>query len=304
MTVRTRSAALAVAGMAAFALALSACGSGQAASGGAGGKIKVVTSTDVWGSVVRAVGGDAVEVTAIIDDPAKDPHDYEVKPVDTAKIAAAQLVVSNGNGYDEFFAKALSAAGGDKKNVNAFDVSGQAKGEGSNPHVFYDLPSVKKVADQVAKDLGAIQADKAATFTANAKQFDTKVDELLAKVTKIGAEHPGKQVVVTEPVADYLLKSAGVRDATPEAFGRAVEAGSDIPVAAVGQATDLITNKQVAALVNNAQTETEITKKLKAKATAAGVPIVDVTETLSAGTGDYLVWIGKEVDALSNALVK
>jgi zinc/manganese transport system substrate-binding protein len=304
MTVRTRRATLAVVGMATFALAQSACGSGQAVSGGSEGKIKVVASTDVWGSVVRAVGGDAVEVTAIIDDPAKDPHDYEVKPVDAAKIAAAQLVVFNGNGYDDFFTKAISAAGQGKQTVNAYDVSGKPKGEGSNPHIFYDLPSVKKVADQVAKDLGAIQADKAATFTANAKQFDAKVDELLAKVTKIGTDHPGKQVVVTEPVADYLLKSAGVQDATPQAFEQAVEAGSDIPVAAVGQANDLITNKQVAALVNNAQTETEITKQLKTKATAAGVPIVDVTETLPAGAGDYLEWIGKEIDALSNAVVK
>ncbi|HTI25772.1 MAG TPA: metal ABC transporter substrate-binding protein, partial [Kutzneria sp.] len=34
------------------------------------------------------------------------------------------------------------------------------------------------------------------------------------------------------------------------------------------------------------------------------IPVVDVTETLPAGTTDYVGWIGKEVDALSKALVK
>ena len=33
------------------------------------GKITVEASTDVWGSVARAVGGDFVDVTSIIDDP-------------------------------------------------------------------------------------------------------------------------------------------------------------------------------------------------------------------------------------------
>ena len=56
--------------------------------------------------------------------------------------------------------------------------------------------------------------------------------------------------------------------------------------------------------MNNAQTETDVTNQLKAKAATAGIPVVDVTETLPAGTTDYVGWIGKEVDALSKALVK
>ena len=46
------------------ALTLSGCG--RSAGGAAGGKIRVVASTNVWGSVVRAVGGDAIELRSII----------------------------------------------------------------------------------------------------------------------------------------------------------------------------------------------------------------------------------------------
>jgi zinc/manganese transport system substrate-binding protein len=297
MTVRTRWVGAAVVAMAAMTAA--ACGNGSAAP--ADGKIRVVASTDVWGSVVRAVGGDDVAVTSIIDDPTKDPHDYEVKPTDTAAVAGAQLLVSNGIGYDDFFAKAVSTVGAGKPSVVAFDVSGKTRTADTNEHVFYDLPTVKKVADKIAEDLGGIDAGKKATFDANAKAFDAKVDGLVAQLGKLPA---GKKAVVTEPVANYLLAAGNVADATPEAFEKAVEGGTDIPVSAVAAATALIQNHQVDALVNNAQTETDVTNQLKAKAAAANVPVVDVTETLPAGTTDYVGWIGKEVDALSKALVK
>jgi zinc/manganese transport system substrate-binding protein len=299
MTVRSRWAPAATLAMAAAVLA--ACGTGPASSAPADGKIKVVASTDVWGSVVKAVGGDDVSVTSIIDDPTKDPHDYEVKPADTAAVAGAQLLVSNGMGYDEFFAKTVSTVGKGKPSVVAFEVSGKQQAADTNEHLFYDLPTVQKVADKIAADLGGIDGAKKATFDTNAKAFDSKIDELITRIGRIPA---GKKVVVTEPVANYLLVAGNVADATPKAFEEAVEAGTDIPVAAVAETNALINNRQVDALVNNAQTETDLTNQLKSKAATAGIPVVDVTETLPAGTTDYVGWIGKEVDALSKALAK
>ena len=66
------------------------------------GTIPVVASTDVYGAVVRAVGGDRVAVTSLIDNPAADPHSYEAPPAAAAAVARARLVVVNGGGYDDF----------------------------------------------------------------------------------------------------------------------------------------------------------------------------------------------------------
>jgi zinc/manganese transport system substrate-binding protein len=204
-------------------------------------------------------------------------------------------------GYDEFFAKTVSTVGRGKPSVVAFEVSGKQQAADTNEHLFYDLPTVQKVADKIAADLGGIDGAKKATFDTNAKAFDSKIDELITRIGRIPA---GKKVVVTEPVANYLLVAGNVADATPKAFEEAVEAGTDIPVAAVAETNALINNRQVDALVNNAQTETDLTNQLKSKAATAGIPVVDVTETLPAGTTDYVGWIGKEVDALSKALAK
>jgi zinc/manganese transport system substrate-binding protein len=292
------------AGAAALVLTLTACGGTSASPPTAQqpGKISVVASTNVWGSVAQAVGGDAVDVKSILNDPAADPHSYSSSATDATELKNAKLAVYNGGGYDDFFTKLVDENGKDVRKIVTFDVSG--KGDGANEHVWYDLPTVKKVADQVATELAAVAPDKASTFQANAKTFGGKIDELATRAAAIGKAKPGLQVVVTEPVPAYLLEAAGVKDATPEEFSKAVEEETDPPAAAIAQITDLVRNKQVAAVVNNEQTETPVTKQLNETASSAGIPVVNVTETLPEGVSGYLDWMTKQVEALSGALTK
>ncbi|GAA3762862.1 zinc/manganese transport system substrate-binding protein [Spinactinospora alkalitolerans] len=91
-----------LAGLVVPLLAVSACGGADEAAPADGGGLRVVASTNVWGDVVRAVGGDAVEVTSIIDDVNVDPHSYESSPAEAAEVADADLVIYNGGGYDAF----------------------------------------------------------------------------------------------------------------------------------------------------------------------------------------------------------
>jgi zinc/manganese transport system substrate-binding protein len=291
-------------------------------SGGAAadGKIAVVASTNVWGSVAQAVGGNRVSVDSLIDDDAGDPHAYPDKPEDAAAIADADLAVYNGGGYDEFFTKLVDSAGGEARRIDAFELSGKeehaeepAEGEehadeeghahgAVNEHVWYDLSTVQKVADKIANELSAIDPDGKDTFVANAKSFGTELDTLTAKAEQIGKDNPGAKVLATEPVAHYLLEAAGLTDATPPEFSEAIEEETDPPAAVLAETTGLIADEQVAVLINNAQTETPVTNRLKDAASRAGVPVVDVTETLPQGVRDYVGWMTEQVDALAGAL--
>jgi len=293
---RTRSVLAAASALTVFALAACSSSAGGAQPS-AGDKVSVVTSTDVWGSVVTAVGGDKVDVKAIIHDPSADPHSYETTADDALAAKNAKLLLSNGGGYDEFFGKLADSA--DAKKLVAYDIA--ATGD-ENEHVWYDLAGVEKVADQVAAQLGEIQPASKDLFTANATAFKAKAEALLAKVAGIGAAHPGAKVVVTEPVAHYLLRTAKLTDATPKAFSDAVENDTDVPAAAVSEYKQLISTKQVQALINNAQTVTPLTQDVVAQAKSAGIGVVDVTETLPAGVTDYIVWMTGEADALAGAL--
>jgi zinc/manganese transport system substrate-binding protein len=280
-------------------LALAGCGTGSGPSA-ADGKIAVAASTNVWGSVVRAIGGDRVSVDSLIDDASADPHAHPDKPEDATVLADADLAVYNGGGYDDFFTKLIDGTGTDAKQVDAFELSGH--GDGANEHVWYDLPTVKKVADRIATDLSAIDPGHEAAFAANAKTFGAEVDALAAAAKQAGAAAPGAKVVATEPVAHYLLEAAGLTDATPAEFSEAIEEETDPPVSALAQTTGLITGKQVAMLVANAQTETAITDSLIESARDTGIPVVTVTETLPPGVTSYVEWMTKQVDAIAGAL--
>ncbi|MCT2582567.1 metal ABC transporter solute-binding protein, Zn/Mn family [Actinophytocola gossypii] len=173
-----------------------------------------------------------------------------------------------------------------------------------NEHVWYDLETVHKVAERLAEEFGTLAPDHRETFTTNAEALGTELDDLATKAAGIGEANPGAKVVATEPVAKYLLDTAGLTDVTPPEFSEAIEEETDPPLAAVAATTELISKNQVAALVNNSQTETSVTNSLKDAATKAGVPVVDVTETLPEGVTDYVEWMTSAVDALAGALDK
>jgi zinc/manganese transport system substrate-binding protein len=278
------------------AVALVAAGCGGSDQAAADGRIAVVASTNVWGSVAQAVGGSDVSVRSLINDPSADPHSYSDKPEDATLLTDAKLVVYNGGGYDDFFTKLVSAAGADAKQINAYSLSGYPEGE--NEHVWYDFATVKKVADKVADELGAIDPANKDTYEANAKTFDGRLDDLTTKAAAI----PDGKVVSTEPVAHYLLKAAGMTDVTPQAFSEAVEEETDPPVVAVADTTDLISNKKIVALVNNDQTETNVTNQLISAAKKARIPVINVSETLPQGVTGYVEWMTSQVDSLAGAV--
>ncbi|MGH3752301.1 MAG: metal ABC transporter solute-binding protein, Zn/Mn family [Pseudonocardiaceae bacterium] len=282
-------------------LGVTGCGSaGQPADGS--DRLTVVASTDVWGSVARAVAGDAADVKSIIDDPSADPHAYESTPSDAAEVANADLVVFNGGGYDEFLPKILESVR-NKPTIEAFALERRIPADGAQPneHVWYDLPVVQSVAQQVAEQLGQLDPGQAPQFTARAQAFRTELDGLAGTLSRIAGAHGGQRVAMTEPVAQYLITAAGLTDATPAEFLEAVEEEKDPPAAAVAATTDLLTQRQVRALVYNPQAETPVTSQIRAAAETARIPVVTMTETLPENT-DYRGWMSGQIDALAAAI--
>lgn len=287
---------------------LVACGSPEPPA--ASDEPTIVASIDVYGSVARAVGGDLVEVNSLLNDPSADPHSYESTPADAVAVADADVVVLNGGGYDEFMSKLVGSADTGRPVIDVSALSGlePAAADASdhaefNEHVWYSLPTVQKLATRLAADLGAADPPDAARYTTNAEAFNKQVAALIGRVQTIGT--PGARVAVTEPVPGYLIEQAGLVDATPEEFAEAVEEDSDPPAAVVQETLALFTGPDpVQALIVNSQTRTPTTDQVSAAAAAAGVPVVTMSETLPAGTADYVSWMSGQIDALTAALAR
>ncbi|MFJ6947401.1 metal ABC transporter solute-binding protein, Zn/Mn family [Streptomyces wuyuanensis] len=268
------------------------------------GPVPVVASTNVYGDVVEQIGGDRVRVVSIISDPAQDPHSFEASTRNQLELSRAKVVVENGGGYDDFVRSMLRTAKNSSADVvNAVEVSGKtppANGE-LNEHVWYDFPTMGKLADRIADALARTAPADADVFRQNARTFKEKLTLLQAEEEQIKAAHAGTAVAVTEPVPLYLIEAAGLRNSTPAAFSEAIEEGDDVSPRTMQQTLDLFTDKRVEALVYNAQTAGPQTEKVEQAAEDNGIPVVPVTETLPPGE-DYISWMTDNLDALRTAL--
>lgn len=315
---------LSVAALAGLSLLLTAC-SAPAGNQQQSGAIDVVTSTNVYGDIVREIGGDKVKVNAIITKSSQDPHSYEATTQDKLAVSKARLLVENGGGYDDFIHKLADDSGlGHDNIVSAVEVSGLAPKEeaatstGSstgpadehdhehgefNEHVWYSFDAMTKLADAVAAKLATLDPASAATFEANAASFKQGLSGLDAKVAAVKAKAGEAPVAITEPVPLYLLEAAGLVNRTPAEYSAAIEEGTDVPPSVLKATTELAAAREIRFLAYNTQTEGPQTEALKKAAEAAGVPVLDFSETLPEGKS-YLQWMSGNVDSISQALNK
>jgi zinc/manganese transport system substrate-binding protein len=288
-------------------LLLAGCGSaGTGPAPASAGAVEVATSTDVYGDIVHAIGGDKVNVTPIIHTTGQDPHSYQATTQDKLAVSKARLLIENGGGYDDFFSTLAADNTGDHQLLDVTKLSGLSPESATaaaefNEHLWYNFDAMSSFADTVSMDLARIDPANTATYTANTDRFKADLGKLKDRTAVLKAHHTGDAVAITEPVPLYLLQAVGLVNKTPEEYSHAIEAGHDVPVAVMKDTLDLISARSVKFLAYNDQTEGAQTRALKDAATKAGVPVVDFTETLPEGQ-NYLQWMSANVDHIEKGL--
>ena len=194
--------------------------------GEASADISIVASTNVYASVaealVRGLPANQVAVTSILSDPSVDPHAYEASARNELAIARADLVLENGGGYDSFVDTLIDAADVSPATVDAVQLSGHADDAELNEHVWYDLPTIAKVAQRIDDFVATTDAGAAQAVDRNTRAFLAGLRRLEAAQARIKAAHAGSGVAITEPVPLYLLAACGLVDRTPAEFSQAV----------------------------------------------------------------------------------
>lgn len=283
-------------------LSLAACGDGGGAPATSPEEtISVVASTNVYGEIAKAVGGGYVSVHSIISQAGADPHGYEANAQDKLAVSKAQIGIENGGGYDDFFAQLAKGQLEPEEILNVSELSGLDTGADFNEHLWYSLPTMATLADDLASRFSAAAPGETASFKAQATTFKEKLQQLDDRLALIKDAHGGKAIAVTEPVPLYLLEQAGLVNKTPEKFTEAVENGADVPATVMTDTLSLMASGTMALLANNEQTESPQTIEVKKAAQKAGTPVVDFSETLPDDTS-YLDWMTANVTALEQAL--
>jgi len=297
------SAALFIVAALAAAL-LAGCGGSGSSATSSSGKLNVVAAEDFWGSIAEQLGGDRVEVTNIITNPAADPHDYEPTSADARTMAGAQMAIVNGIGYDPWASKLLAANPSSGRTVLTIgDLLGSK--EGDNPHQWYSPASVQRVIEQITADYKGADPGHAAYFDQQQHRFETvglaRYHDL---ISQIRSRYAGTPVGASESIFAALAPSLGLKLLTPTGFLDAISEGTDPTPADKATTDSQIADRQIKVWVYNSQNATPDVQRLNDAAKAAGIPIATVTETMTPEGASFQAWQSRELEGLLAALAK
>jgi zinc/manganese transport system substrate-binding protein len=284
------------------ALLAGGCSSSLALGSDPGGRVIAVGAENEYADVIQQVGGEYVQVSAVMSNPNTDPHTFEASASVGRLVGEAQLVVQNGVGYDTFMNMLEGAVPSSSRKVIVVQNLLGLPDSTPNPHLWYKPSTMPAVANAIAADLAALQPAHASYFRANAARFIGSLTAWTDAIAAFRAEYPGTPVATTEPVADYLLQAAGADNLTPWAFQADIMNGTDPSPQDVAVEQGLFTQHKVKAFLYNQQVTDSLTESFITLARANGIPVVGVYETMPVPGYDYQSWMLAEVQALRKAV--
>ena len=212
-------------------------------------KLKVVATTALLADMVRSVGGDLVEVKAIVPVGA-DAHSFQPLPADSVAVNNAALVVSNGGEFDEFLNGMLeSALGEGTVRVVASEGLAELDAEGNeehgDPHFWQNPVNVMHYARQFRDGLSAADPANAAAYAAGTENYIEDLEALDRDISRTLDEVPSERRHIfsfhdafNHFAARYgwtvsALVHSDASDVTPNDIVELIQSAADQRVAAV-----------------------------------------------------------------------
>lgn len=170
-------------------------------------KLRVSCTSNIVKDLVQQVGGDHVEVTAIMDGPAVDPHLYTPSPQDINVLTESDVVVYSGLHLEAQFEGALESLA--NRGIPAIKVTAVLEKDFADqlleadgavdPHVWFDLKLWGHCAGWLADELARVDSEHAEDYQASAREF-----QQLMKTT----QESGEQALSNLPTERRILVTA------------------------------------------------------------------------------------------------
>lgn len=165
----------------------------------------VYATTNVWGSVAKAVGGDKVNVIVGVDDLSQDPHDYQATATDKLNITKSAVMLVNGGGYDDWGMSLAQSVSHKPVVINAVALSGlspntdNAADEPASEQHQHDTQHEIKTADPQPSDHPHVPSEAHSEVHSHSHgDFNEHVFFSLDTAKKV-AEAVNKQLAATSP---------------------------------------------------------------------------------------------------------
>lgn len=197
-----------------LAVALAGCSAGAATRAPADGPVQVVTTMSVLADLVRAVGGDHVQVRSLVG-VGGDPHTHQPTPSDAVALAEADVVVDNGLGLSPWF-DALAGGVRGRLVVTSDGVADRALDEAGvvDPHLWMVprhvvdgyVPAIHSALVEAAPQHRDAFAAGTAALVAELEALDAELHDLAATIP------PSRRLLVTSHDAyRYFAEEYGLQ---------------------------------------------------------------------------------------------
>ena len=198
------------------------------ALGQAAARPKVVATFSILGDLAGQVGGEAIDLSVLVG-PDTDAHTYQPRPADARTLSTAQVLVSNGLGYEgwidrlagaaPFRGRAVVASAG-VETLKAQATPGHDHAHGVDPHCWQDVGRARRYVANIVEGLAAADATDAAAYRARGAAYDRKLAELdrwvRAEIDKVPPEQ--RRAITGHDSFHYFADAYGVQFLAPRGF--------------------------------------------------------------------------------------
>jgi len=265
-------------------------------------RLNVVASFSILADMVRNVGGNSVEVTALVG-PDGDAHVYAPTPADAKRIADSKVVFVNGLGLEGWLPRLVQAAGGKAVVVTATSgIAPLKRGSDADPHAWQSVVNAKVYVANISDALVAAAPANADAFRANAAAYLAKLDALDREVRDAIAKIPEdrRKVISAHGAFGYFAAAYGIAFIAPLGVSTESEASARDVAGIITQ----IKQAKIPAIFLENISDPRLIQRIAAE-TGARVGGTLYSDSLTGEKGDaptYIDMVRHNIKALTGAL--
>jgi zinc/manganese transport system substrate-binding protein len=200
-------------------------------------KLKAVATFSILADLVNNVGGDKVEVISLVP-PNGDAHVYSPSPADAKKLADAQIVFTNGLGFEGWIARLVKSSATKANVIVATKGLKPLKAAGGHdhghshdagdPHAWQSVANAKTYVVNIRDALAAKDPANKAAYEANAATYLGKLDVLDKEVREAIARIPAdrRRIITTHDAFGYFRAAYGLEFVAPQGVSTDSEASA------------------------------------------------------------------------------
>ena len=171
-----------------------------------GDRIKVAATIAPLADLVKAVGGDRVDVTVVVP-PGAEPHTFEPTPSLMVKLSQADLYVMNGAGLEFWMDQLLQSSG----NLRIVDSSLgiellQEDGKETNPHIWLSLRNAAIQVENICSGLSDLDPDSRDYYIQNREDYLSKLHALDEQFNRSFSNVSTPVFIVHHPAWSYFAR--------------------------------------------------------------------------------------------------